>query len=185
MNYPPRPELAAAVVIVALALAAPGRAAQPDLDRFKAEIDAFIGRLGPTSNGVVRWAGSDPYEIRREGDALVAVIDHARLSFGTPEPGQLALDRIEIRLVGQKEEGRLIELALSLPKKPTLVEPGGSETLITLEGARADAVIEAESGRGRETAVTIAGARIDQPKTGTWVSVGPISMESKLADRTR
>jgi hypothetical protein len=41
-------------------------------------------------------------------------------------------------------------------------------------------VVEAESGRGRETLVEIASARIEQPKTGTWVSLGPLSMSSKL-----
>src|SRR6266481_7328679 len=91
---------AVAAIMVGLALATPARAEEPDLDRFKAEIDAFLGRLGPSSNGVVKWAGSDPYEIRREGGALVAVIANARLSFEAPQTGHLTLDRVEIEMAG-------------------------------------------------------------------------------------
>ena len=168
--------------MVGLALATPARAEEPDLDRFKAEIDAFLGRLGPSSNGVVKWAGSDPYEIRREGGALVAVIANARLSFETRQVGNLTLDSIEIRQIGQREDGKLIELALSLPKEMTLSEADGTETKIALKDASVNALVEAGSGRGRETTVKIAGTRIDQAKTGAWVSVGPISMASKLVD---
>jgi len=171
---------AVAAIMVGLALATPARAEEPDLDRFKAEIDAFLGRLGPSSNGVVKWAGSDPYEIRREGGALVAVIANARLSFETQQVGNLTLDRVEIRQIGQREDGKLIELALSLPKEMTLSEADGTETKIALKDASVNALVEAGSGRGRETTVKIAGTRIDQAKTGAWISVGPISMASKL-----
>lgn len=163
-----------------LAVAPPTPAAEPDLDRFKAEIDAFVGRLGPSSNGVVRWAGSDPFEIRRDGDMLVAVIDNARLSFESQPSAALKLDRVEIRRIGEKEEGRLIELALLLPTAMTLSDADGAETKITLNDATATAVVDAQSGRGRETAVKIASARLDQPKSGTWVDIGPLSMASKL-----
>src|SRR5271169_3274151 len=94
---------AVAAVIIAVAFFSPARAAEPDLDRFKADIDAFLGRLGTSSNGVITWTGSDPYEIRREGDTLVAVIANPRLSFRAEQLGHLALDRVEIRQIGQKE----------------------------------------------------------------------------------
>src|SRR5438132_5803521 len=116
MNSVPRRKPAVAATMLALFLAASARAAEPDVDRFKAEIDAFIGRLGPSSNGVFKWAGSDPYEIRRDGDALLATIENARLSFDTQQPAQLILDRIEIREIGRKDEARLVELALTLPE---------------------------------------------------------------------
>ena len=167
-------------MMVAFFASASARAAEPDVDRFKAEIDAFLGRLGPSSNGAVEWVGSDPYEIRRDGEALLATIENARLSLNTPQPGQLVLDRVEIREIARKEEGKLIELALTLPTNMILRETDGIETKITLTAARANAVVESESGRGRETYVEIASARIDQPKTGTWVSLGPLSMSSKL-----
>src|SRR5260370_26721295 len=175
-----RPRLAVAATMVAFFRSASARAAEPDVDRFRREIDAFIGRLGPSSNGAVKWAGSDPFEVRRDGEALLAIIENARLSLDTPEPGQLILDRVEIREIARKDEGKLIELALTLPKNIILRETDGTETKINLTGARADTVVEAESGRGRETLVEIASVRINHPKTGTWVSFGPLSMSSKL-----
>jgi hypothetical protein len=56
-----RRRLTVAATIAALFLSGSVRAAEPDLDRFKTEIDAFVGRLGPSSNGTVKWVGSDPY----------------------------------------------------------------------------------------------------------------------------
>jgi hypothetical protein len=180
MNSAPQLRSAVAAIVIALTLAAPARAAEPGLDRFKAAIDAFVGRLGSSTNGVVKWVGSDPYEIRGEGDALVAVIPNARLSFQMPRIDHLTLDRVEIRQIAQTEEGRLIELAILLPREMTLYEADDTETRITLKDATANAVVEAQSGRGRDTAIAIASARIDQTKTGAWVSFGPLSMTSKL-----
>jgi hypothetical protein len=176
-----RRRLTVAAAIAAFFLSGSVRAAGPDLDRFKTEIDAFVGRLGPSSNGTVKWVGSDPYEIRRDGEALLAIIENARLSLDTPQPGQLVLDRIEIREIARKDEGKLIELALVLPKNVILRETDGTETKINLTDATADTIVEAESGRGRETLIEIASARVDHPKTGTWASLGPLSMSSKLA----
>jgi hypothetical protein len=180
MSSVSRRRLAVAATAVAFFLSGSARAAEADLDRFKTEIDAFLGRLGPSSNGAVEWVGSDPYELRRDGEVLLAIIENARLSLNTPQPGKLILDRVEIREIARKDEGKLIELALTLPTDMILREADGTETNITLMAARADAVVEAESGRGRETLVEIASARIEQPKTGTWVSLGPLSMSSKL-----
>lgn len=166
--------------VVAFALAVPVYAAEADLEGFRTEIDAFIGRLGPSSNGAVRWAGSDPYEIRRDGDALVAVIRNVRLAVGINQVDSLALDRIEIRRAGQKEDGKLIEFALRLPNRMTLKSADGAETKIVLKDATASALIEAQSGRGRESAIAIASARLDQTESGAWVGIGPLSMASKL-----
>jgi len=181
MTIPPRLTSALAVL---LALGSPLRAAEPDLDHFRSEIDAFVARLEPSTNGMVKWAGSDPYEIRREGDALVAVITKPRLSFQAPEFDRLTFDRIEIRRTGQKEGGKLIELAIHLPSEGMLVEADGGETKLTLTDARAGAEIEAQTGRGRNTAITIASARIEQPKSGAWISFGPLVMTSKLATKS-
>ena len=181
MSSVSRRRLVVAATMVAFFLSASARTAEPDVDRFKTEIAAFLGRLGPSSNGAVEWVGSDPYEVRRDGEALLAIIENARLSLDTPQPGQLILDRVEIREIARKDEGKLSELALTLPKNIILRETDGTETKINLTGARADTVVEAESGRGRETLVEIASVRINHPKTGTWVNLGPISMSSKLA----
>jgi hypothetical protein len=167
-------------MIIVVALFSSARAAEADLDRFKANIDAFVGRLDASSNGVIRWAGSDPYEIRREGDTLVAVITNPRLSFRDGELDQLTLDRIEIRQIGQREDGKLIELALLLPKSVTLGEANGSDTKIELADAKVSALVEAGSGRSRDSTLNVASTRIEQAKTGAWVSVGPLSMTSKL-----
>ena len=180
MSSVSRRRLAVAAMMVALFLSAPARAAEPDVDRFKTEIDAFLGRLGPSSNGAVEWVGSNTFEVRRDGDVLLATIENARLSLNTPQPSQLILDRVEIREIARRDEGKLIELALTLPKNIVLRETDGTETKINLTDARADTVVEAESGRGRETLVEIASVRIDQSKTGTWASLGPLSMSSKL-----
>jgi hypothetical protein len=180
MSSVSRRRLAVAAAAVAFFLSASARAAEPDLDRFRTEIDAFLGRLGPSSNGSVEWVGSDHYEVRRDGEVLLATIENARLFLNTPQPGQLLLDRVEIREIARKDEGKLIEFALTLPTNLILRETDGIETKITLTAARANAVVESESGRGRETYVEIASARIDQPKSGTWVSLGPLSMSSKL-----
>ncbi len=185
MNSVPRRGPAVAATTIALLLALSARAGEPDIDRFKADIDAFIGRLSPSSNGVVKWAGSDPYEIRRDGDKLLAIIENAHLSLETQQPGALVLDRIEIREIGRREQGELIELALALPKTMRLTEADGTETQITLRGARANTLVEPRSGRGRETVIEIESARIDQPKTGNWVSFGPLSMASKLVAESK
>src|SRR5204863_7750724 len=135
-----RRRLAVAAMMVAFFASASARAAEPDVDRFKAEIDAFLGRLGPSSNGAVEWVGSDPYEIRRDGEALLATIENARLSLNTPQPGQLVLDRVEIREIDRKEEGKLIELALTFPTEMLLREHDGTETKINLTAAKANPV---------------------------------------------
>jgi hypothetical protein len=84
MSSVSRRRLAVAATMVAFFLSASARAAEPDVDRFKTEIDAFLGRLGPSSNGAVKWVGSDPYEVRHDGEALEATIENARLSLNTP-----------------------------------------------------------------------------------------------------
>jgi hypothetical protein len=63
---------------------------RPRLGSTVAAIDACLARLGPGSNGVVSWVGSDPYKIRREGDALVAVIANPRLAFRSKQFGHLS-----------------------------------------------------------------------------------------------
>jgi hypothetical protein len=172
----------AGAFVVALAMASPVHAADPDPDGFKAKIDAFLGKLGSTTNGVVRWAGSDAYEIRSDGDTLVAVITDGRLSFGGQQIGGLIFDRIEIRQLGQREDGelKLIELVLRLPKDMTLNEVDGSETKITLENATARVLMEAQSGRGRESSIAITSTRLEQPTSGASLSIGPLLMVSKL-----
>jgi len=163
-----------------LFLSASTLAAEPELDRFRVELDAFMGRLGRTSNGVVKWVGSDRYEVRRDGEIPLAIIENAQLSFEPLQTGRVTFDHIEIREIGRKEEDKLIELTLTLPKQITFSGTDGTQIKITLEGARANAVVDRASGRARETAIEIASARIEPPDSGAWVSLGPLSMVSKL-----
>ncbi len=130
MSSVSRRRLVVAATMVAFFLSASVRAAEPDVDRFKTEIDAFLGRLGPSSNGAVEWVGSDTYEVQRDGEALVATIENARLSLNTSQSGQLILDRVVIREIARKDDGKLIELALTLPKNIMLRETDGTETKI-------------------------------------------------------
>ncbi len=177
-----RSVLTAAIFVVAavLALGSPAGEAEVNLDRFKSEIDRFVARLEPSTNGIVKWAGSDPYEIRVEGNALVATITNVRLSLRSEAVDQLIFDRVEIRQTMQKEGDKLIELSILLPKEGMLAVSGITLTKIILQEARAQVVVEAELGRGRGTSIEIAGARLEQPQTGAWVSFGPLSMTSKL-----
>ena len=57
MSSRPRLGSTVAAIIITVALVAPALGAEPDLDRFRAEIDACLARLGPGSNGVVGWVG--------------------------------------------------------------------------------------------------------------------------------
>ena len=179
-NSATRRALRAATLLLALVLGSPGWAADTDLDRFRARIDALVDRLGRSTNGVVKWAGSDLYEIRRDGDAFIAVITNGRFAIGMPPSGTLTFDRVEIRQVGQKENGELIELAWRLPTELTISGKDSATLKISLKEATATALTEAQSGRDRETAVTVASARLDQLDSGTWAAAGPLMMTSKL-----
>ena len=171
----------AAALALALVLATPCRAADAELEQFKSKIEMFVGRLGPSTNGMLKWAGSNPYEIRRDGNALVAIIANGQLAFGTAPAGRLTFDRIEIRQIEKKKEDRtLIDLALQLPTEVTLTGGDGAVAKISLKDGTATASIEGRSGRGRETVIRIAGARLDQLDTGAWATIGPLSMASKL-----
>src|SRR5262245_9783766 len=132
-NSATRRALRAATLLLTLVLGPPGWAADADLDQFRARIDALVDRLGRGTNGVIKWVGSDLYEIRRDGDALIAVIANGRLAIGMQPIGTLTFDRIEIRQVGQKENGKLIELAWRLPTELTISEAGRATAKITLK----------------------------------------------------
>src|SRR5437868_1348351 len=83
------------IVLVTVA-ALPLRAADPALEGLKAEIDAVISGFAPGTNGVLEWLGSDPFEIRRDGDDLLASISNARVVLHADKDVRLALDRIDI-----------------------------------------------------------------------------------------
>src|SRR5438034_4108083 len=164
-------------IALAMVVASPGRAADPALEDFKAEIDAVIGGLAPGANGVLEWVGADPFEIRHDGDALVATITGARLTFRADEAVRVVLDRFEIRRTAVQDAK---DLAVLLPKQVTFAEADGTETKLTLEDGRVNALIDAKSGRIRGTEVAVAGMRVDQPASGVRFSAGPLAITSKL-----
>jgi hypothetical protein len=164
-------------IILATLLASQVRAADPALEAFKAEIDAIISGLAPGPNGVLQWVGADPFEIRRDGDTLVATITGARLIFHADEAVRLVLDRFEIRQTAA-QDGK--GLAVLPPKQVIFAGSAGSQAKLTLEDGRVDALIDATSGRVRAMAVAITSARVDHPTTGAWLSTGPLAITSKL-----
>jgi putative peptidoglycan binding protein len=180
LNSVARSRLAVGVVGVALLLSTSAGAAEMEIERFRAEIDALIERLGPASNGLVTWVGADAFDVRQDGEALIAVIEKARLSLNTQQAGQFVLDQIEIRKIA-RNEGDLIELDFALPKQIRFRETDGPQTRITLGAARAKVMVETGSKRARETAVEVASAHIDQSDSSISVSLGPLSIASKLS----
>jgi len=167
-------------IALVMVVASPLRAADPDLEHFRAEIDAVVNGLAPGTKGALEWVGADPFEIRRDGHSLSATITNARLTLHADEVVRVALDRVEIRRTAAPDHRNSENLAILLPNQVIFAQADGTETKLTLEDGRAEAVIDAKSGHTRETAVAIAGARVDQPKTGAWISFGPLAMSSKL-----
>jgi peptidoglycan hydrolase-like protein with peptidoglycan-binding domain len=98
-----RPRILPLAATIAFLLAASARAGDPDIERFNGEINAFIGQLWPSSIGAVRWIGSEAYEVRRDGDDLLAIIDNPRLSLDTQQASELTFDHLEIREIGSVE----------------------------------------------------------------------------------
>jgi len=141
--------------LLVMAVASPLRAADPALEDFKAEIDAVISGLAPGTNGLLEWVGADPYEIRRDGDTLVATITGARLKFRADQTVGVVLDRFEIRQTTARD-GK--DLTVLLPKQVILSEADSTEAKLTLEDGRVNALIDAKSGRVQAIGVAVAGA---------------------------
>ncbi len=188
MKAPRQFQLAFLALVLALAPtlapAAPSQAQSGERALFKAEIQHFTADLAPNLGRVVKWEGSEPYEIRREGNALVAVIRHARLAVESRYlSGEIILGPIAIRRTVQSG-GKIIDLAAQLPSEITFQGPGptGPQVLakIALKDAKADAVIEAQSGLTRATSLSAAAGGVALPTTGASAHFGPLSMASKI-----
>jgi hypothetical protein len=165
--------VAAAVLLMA---ALPAYAQDQDRDRLKSQIDEFLAHLAPSTNGALRWTGSDPIEIRRDGDALVADIDHGRIAVAT---GELTLERIEIRDTSAKPGEKTV--AVALPKAASFKQPDGTETSLTLDAGKVSAVLDADMRHVQEEQVAFEHLRIEQPKSGASVAAGPLALSWKLA----
>jgi Putative peptidoglycan binding domain len=177
-------QLALLALALALAGIAPAQAQGADSALFKAEIQRLTDSLATSFGGAVKWTGSEPYQVRQEGNALVAVIRHARLAVKSEHlSGEIGLGPIAIRRTVEPG-GKTIDFAVRLPSEITFQGPGptGPAVLakIALKDAKADAVIEAQSELTRAATLSAAAGRIDMPTTGAWIRFGPLSMESKI-----
>ena len=152
----------------------------PDLEHFKAEIQALAGGLGPSTDGALEWVAADPFDIRRDGDSLVAVVANAKMTLHGDEIVHIGFDRLEIRQTGQQGGGKPVALAFLLPKEVTFAGPAGAETKLTVKDGRASAVVDPQTGRTRDAAATFAAAHVDQPGSGASIDFGPMTMTSKV-----
>ncbi len=162
-------------------LAASGAAPDLGTGDLKAEIQGFLEKLSATTNGIVQWDGSDSFDFRQDGAAVLGVITNARFSIHEPQVSRVVFDRVEIRRDPVKDGGNAVKLAMVFPKQSTLTLEDGTETNLNLRDATASAIVEEPSGRVRETALSFAGARLEHKATGDWAGFGPLSFSSKLA----
>ncbi len=173
---------AAIAIAVVIGLGSPLRAAEPDpeLDHFKAEVQALVVGLAPLTDGALEWVVADPFDIRRDGDSMVAVITNAKLALHADELIHVGFDRLEVRQKGRQDGTQPVELAILLPKELTVDGADGAEARLTVTDGRASAVVDPRSGRTRDMAVAIAAARLDHPGSGASLDFGPLTMTSKL-----
>lgn len=176
--------LAFLALAIALTQTAAALAQDANSALFKKDIQRFTDELARNSGGAVKWAGSDAYQIQKEGKALVAVIHHARLAVKAHYlNGEIALGTITIRRT-LEAGGKTIDLAASLPGEITFRGPGptGPTVLgkIALKGAKVDVVIDEKSGFTQASSLSAAGGRLDLPTTGSWLTFGSLSMKSNI-----
>jgi hypothetical protein len=165
------------VVAAAALTATPARAADPDLDRFKGQIDAVIAGFRP---GVVDWAAPPAWDMQRDGDSLVAAISDGKLLIHTEPQLRIGFDRLEIRETPARGGGDSLALAMLLPKAVTLTGADGEEVKIGLDEGRVNMVLDAASGRAREANASLAALRLEHSESGGRLSLGPVTMNSKL-----
>jgi len=174
---------AAAALALCLFAAAPAGAAGSADAQLKADINSFLGKLEASSQGLLKWQGADRMDVRDDGDGAVADITGARISIGMDDKpdakrAQISFDHLEIRRVPAPDGAS--KLSFVLPQAALLTTPDHDEIKLTLNSASGSAVIDAQSGRTRESQLAFAGARLDDKKTGDWVSFGPLSWSGKL-----
>jgi hypothetical protein len=172
--------LTAAAAALSLCLAAPAGAIETTAAELKADIDALLQKLESGTQGFVKWEGADRMDVRQQGNAAVADIANARilLDASDPKPTRVTVDRIELRRSPGPDNS--IAWALVLPGSLVARDEKGQETKLALKDGAAKGVVDAQTGQSREFALGFASARIDDQKTGGWLSFGPLSASSKL-----
>jgi hypothetical protein len=163
-----------------LTVVSPGYAASPAEAELKAEIDGIIAKLETNTTGFLKWDGADRIAVRPEGDGAVAEISNARIIIDAhdAQPARVTLDRVEISRA--KGPDGSIRLGVVFPRETVVRGAKGEETTLRLKDATAKVVLDARSGRVRETEMGLAGGRLEDKKSGDWLSFGPLSAASKL-----
>ena len=117
-----------AVIALVMAVASPLRAADPALEQFRNEIDAVVSGLAPGSSGILEWVGAEPFEIRRDGDTLIAVITGVRLTLHTDDILHVALDHLDVRQTSAQNGRDTRDLTVLLPEHVIIADENGTET---------------------------------------------------------
>ena len=172
--------LTAAAAALSLCLAAPAGAVETTAAQLKADIDALLQKIDSGTHGFIKWDGADRMEVRQQGEAAVADIANARLLFDAtdPKPTKVTFDHIELRRSPGPDNS--IAWSLALPASAVARDAKDQETKLVLKDGAAKGVVDAQTGQSREFSLGFASVRIDDQKTGGWVSLGPLSASSKL-----
>jgi Putative peptidoglycan binding domain len=169
-----------AVLTLSLIIAgAPARAAAVEAG-LHGEIEDLIRRVETGTQGVVKWDGADKMLIGRDGDAETAEIVGAHISIAANgKPAHLTLDHISVRRTSGPNDS--IAFRIALPSEATVVAANGDKTKLALHNPTATIVIDAQSGRTRDAAATFDTARIEDKRSGDWLSTGPLAVSWHIA----
>ena len=173
--------LTATAAALSLCLAAPAGAVETTAAQLQADIDALPQKIDSSTHGFVKWEGADRMAVRQQGDAAVADIANARLLIDAsdPKPTKVTFDHIELRRSPGPDNS--ISWSLVLPALAVVRDAKDQETKLVLKDGAAKGVVDAQTGQSREFVLGFASARVDDQKTGGWISFGPLLTSSKLA----
>lgn len=177
------PAFLAVALTLCLACLSPAGAAQTPGPQLKSDITHLLDELPGYTNGLVKWQGADRFDVREDGDAAVADFTNARLSLGdeskpAAQRAVVTLDHLTVRRA--PASGGSSKLSFVLPATAVIKAPDHGEVRLTLKGATASMVLDAPSGFATATDAAFAEARIDDKATGDWITLGPLSLSSKL-----
>lgn len=177
------PAFLAVALTACLACASPAAAAQSPGPQLKADITQLLGELPGYTGGLVKWQGADRFEVHEDGDAAVADFTNARLSLGDankPEAQRAVatLDHLTVRR--EPAAGGTSKLSFVLPVKAVIEGADHLEVTLTLKDATASMVLDGQTGFATATAAAFAEARIDDKSSGGWITLGPLSLSSKV-----
>ena len=175
--------LTAMVLGLSLGAAAPARAADSGAAELKSEIDGLLDKLDASTHGLIKWEGADSVTIREEGKTAIAEMTNARLSLGAEDkkPGsaraRVSFDHFEVRRTPAADA---TELSFVFPKEGVVNSQDHGDVRLSLKEAKAQIVIDGQSHRARSSELSIAATRIEDKPSGSWISLGPLALSSKI-----